>query len=61
MSLAAWYLHKVDMYPRLAEGSAEPGVRCRYESEREVWLQILAKEIGADAVDLEAVIAMVRQ
>src|SRR3954470_24397631 len=61
MSLAAWYLHKVDQSARLADDAAEPAVRWRHEWEREAWRQILAKEIGADVVDVEAVIAMVQQ
>jgi len=43
------------------EDAAEPGVRCRYQSERQAWLQILAEEIGADVVDLEATTAAVPQ
>jgi hypothetical protein len=56
MSLAAWYLHNVDQCARLAD-DAEP-CECRFVSERQVWLGILAREIGADVVRLEAVLAL---
>ena len=56
MSLAAWYLHKVDQYARLAEDAAEPSQRCRFESERRFWLQILAETIQVDNEALEATI-----
>lgn len=57
MSLAAFYLHKVDQCAHLAE-EAEPCERRRFVSERHAWLQILAGEIGADAERLEAALAL---
>jgi hypothetical protein len=57
MALAAWYLQKVDQCARLAGEATEPSQRCRLESDRRAWLQILADEIGADLDALEAVIA----
>jgi len=57
MTVAAFYLHKVDECARLAE-DAEPGQRWRFESERQEWLHILAGEIGADAAALEAAITL---
>lgn len=56
MSLAAWYLHKVDQCARLAEEASEPSQRCRFESERRFWLQILAEKIRVDEKTLEAAI-----
>jgi hypothetical protein len=56
MSLAAWYLHKIDQCARLANDAAEPNQRCRLESERRFWLQILAEKIQVDEETLEAVI-----
>jgi hypothetical protein len=57
MAVAAWYLQKVDQCSRLAGKATKPSQRCRHESDRRAWLQILAKEIGADMGALEAVIA----
>jgi hypothetical protein len=58
MSLAAWYLHKVDQCARLASDVTEPRERARFKAERRSWLQILAKEIEADEGTLRAVAAM---
>ena len=57
MTSAVWYLQKVDQCTRLAGEATELSQRCRYESDRRAWLQILANEIGADTDALEAVIA----
>lgn len=56
MSLAPFYLHKVDQCARLANDAAEPCERDRFISERQEWLRILAGEIGTDAERLEAVL-----
>jgi hypothetical protein len=58
MSLAAWYLHKIDQCARVAD-NADPCDRDRFVSERLEWLRILAREIGTDAVGLETVLALV--
>jgi hypothetical protein len=57
MTSAVWYLQKVDQCARLAGSATELSQRCRHESDRRAWLQILANEIGADMDALEAVIA----
>jgi len=57
MSLASFYLHKVDQCTRLAD-DAEPCERARYVSERQEWLRILAQEIDTDTVRLETVLAL---
>jgi hypothetical protein len=57
MSLATFYLYKVDQCARLAE-DAEPSQRCRFESERREWLRILAREIGVTA-NIEALEAII--
>lgn len=57
MSLATFYLHKVDQCARLAD-DAEPCERDHFISERQAWLDILAREIGTDAVRLETVLAL---
>jgi hypothetical protein len=56
---AAWYLWKVDQCARLAEQATDPCERARYISDRRLWLQILAAEIGADEAAVEAAIALV--
>jgi hypothetical protein len=61
MSLAAWYLHKVDQCARRARDAAEPSERCRFESERKGWLLVLSEETGAEAVNLEIAIALEAQ
>lgn len=58
MSLAAFYLHKVDQCARLAD-DAEPCERDHFISERQEWLDILAQEIGTDAVHLETALALI--
>jgi hypothetical protein len=58
MSLAAWYLHKIDQSARLAEDAADPGQRSCFESERKFWVQILAEKMQVDEVTLEAVLAL---
>jgi hypothetical protein len=58
MSLAAWYLHKVDQCARLADAARDPCDHDRFVSERCEWLQVLADEIGADVGVLEATIAL---
>jgi hypothetical protein len=57
MSLAAWYLHKVDQCLRLTDDAAEALDVARFTSERSEWLRLLAEEIGADVAVLEAAIA----
>jgi len=57
MSLAAWYLHKVDQCARLADDAMDPRDHARFVSERHDWLRFLAVEIGADVGVLEAAIA----
>jgi hypothetical protein len=57
---AAWYLHKVDQYSRLAEEATDPCERARFISNRHSWLQILATELGADETAFEAAIAVVQ-
>jgi hypothetical protein len=54
MSLAAFYLHKVDQCARLTEDAAPPGQRCRFESERRFWLQIMDEKLQVDEEALEA-------
>jgi hypothetical protein len=61
MSLSAWYLHKVIQCARLAKDAASPSERCRFESEREGWRQVLAEEIGAEAATLEIATALETQ
>jgi hypothetical protein len=61
MSLPAWYLHKADQCARLAEATAQPGERPRFEAERELWLRLLAEEIGADEITLQAVLVRMSQ
>jgi hypothetical protein len=58
MSLAAWYLHKVDQCARLADDAADPCGHDRFVSERSEWLRVLADEMGADVGVLEATIAL---
>ena len=58
MSIAAWYLQKMDQCARLAKETSEPRERSRFESERTVWLQLLAQEIGMDEPALENVVAL---
>ena len=58
MSLASFYLDKFDQCARLADDAAEPCERDRFISQRQVWLRVLAGEIGADAERLEAVLAL---
>ena len=58
MSLASFYLHKLEQCARLAHGAAEPCERDRFISERQAWLQILAGVIGTDPVRLEAALAL---
>jgi hypothetical protein len=57
MSMASFYLQKVDQCARLAD-DAEPRERARFRSERYAWLRSLAREIGADDAILEAAIAL---
>src|SRR5258705_6191628 len=57
MTSAVWYLQKVDQCARLAGSATELSQRCRHESDRRAWLQILADAIGTDMESLEAVIA----
>ena len=58
MSLAAWYLHKVEQCASLADDAMDPCDRAGFVSERNEWLQVLAGEIGADVVALKATIAL---
>jgi hypothetical protein len=58
MSLAAFYLHKVDECVRLADDARDPCDHDRFVSERCEWLRVLADEIGADVGVVEATIAL---
>jgi hypothetical protein len=57
MSLACFYLHKIDQCAQLADGT-EPRERDRLLTERQEWLRVLAREIDTDPVRLEAVLAL---
>ena len=58
MSLAAWYLHKVEQCASLAADAVDPCDHAGFVCERDLWLRILAGEIGADVVALEATFAL---
>jgi hypothetical protein len=57
MSLACFYLHKIDQCARLADDT-EPCERDRLVTERQEWLRVLAREIDTDPVRLETVLAL---
>ena len=58
MSLASWYLYKVDQCGRLADDATDARDLEHFASERCEWLRLLAEEIDADVEVLEAALAL---